>query len=209
MNRKSHWEKIYADKSPTEVSWYQKEPELSLRLIHNSGIARDEPVIDVGGGASLLVNRLSEEGFRHLAVLDISERALAGAREQLGDRASAVEWFDADVTRFVSPHPFMLWHDRAVFHFLTELADRHKYVDVLKRTLVKGGHLIMAAFAIGGPTKCSGLDIVQYDADKLCKELGDEFRLVEECSETHITPGDSKQRFAYFHFIRQPTVGQR
>jgi ubiquinone/menaquinone biosynthesis C-methylase UbiE len=203
MNRKSHWEKVYSDKSPLEVSWYQKAPELSLQLIRDSGIKKDEPLIDVGGGASILVDRLHTEGFNHLAVLDISAKALAWAQKQLGEAAEKVEWFESDVTEFAAPHPFMLWHDRAVFHFLTKAVDRKRYVEVLKRTLAAEGHLIIAAFAIGGPTRCSGLDIVQYDARKLSAELGTEFQLVEECSELHITPGSSEQQFTYFRFVRR------
>lgn len=203
MNRKSHWENIYHNKSPLEVSWFQKEPELSLLLIHNTGLSTDATIIDVGGGASLLVDRLFEHGFRHLAVLDISETALNQAKQRLGPIAEQIEWFEADVTTFVPPHRYDIWHDRAVFHFLTDAVDRKQYVKTLKQTLKPAGNLILAAFAIGGPTKCSGLDIVQYDHEKLARELGDGFTLAEQASEIHITPANQEQRFAYFRFIKQ------
>jgi 2-polyprenyl-3-methyl-5-hydroxy-6-metoxy-1,4-benzoquinol methylase len=203
-DRKTHWEKIYGDKAPQEVSWYQKEPALSLQLIHNTHLAHDAPIIDVGGGASVLVEYLCDEGYTNVAVLDISAKALAYAQDRLGDNASRVEWYEEDVTRFKSPHQFSLWHDRAVFHFLTDESDRSDYVKVLKRTLEPNGHLIVAAFAIGGPIKCSGLDIVQYDAKKLTAELGEGFELVEESCEIHISPANKEQKFAYFRFMRKP-----
>lgn len=201
-DKKLHWEKVYNDKSPWEVSWYQKEPELSLRLIRSAGLAKEAPIIDVGGGASVLVDRLLAEGYRNLAVLDISSRALAFARERLGEQAGSVEWYQANITEFSPPHTFSLWHDRAVFHFLTDPVDRKNYVEVLKKTLSPQGRLILASFAIGGPTRCSGLDIVQYDAEKIHHELGNEFTLVETSDETHFTPANKEQRFSYFHFLR-------
>jgi len=204
MNRKNHWEEIYRDKSPLEVSWFQGEPALSLQLISNTGFSTDAAIIDIGGGASLLVDRLLERGYKHLAVLDISGTALSHTKKRLGSSAAQVEWFESDITTFASPHPFDIWHDRAVFHFLTEAGDRKRYVATLKQTLKPGGHLILAAFATGGPTHCSGLDIVQYDAGKLAGELGDGFSLVEELSETHVTPSKVPQLFAYFRFIRTP-----
>ena len=201
-DRKAHWENVYKDKSALEVSWYQSEPLLSLQLIHNAQLASDAAIIDVGGGASVLIDHLCDEGCSNVAVLDISANALACAKERLGDKAKNVEWFDEDVTCFKPPHPFSLWHDRAVFHFLTEASDRRSYVEVLSRALTPGGHLIIAAFAIGGPEKCSGLDIVQYDAEKLKAELGDGFELFEELTELHLTPSNAEQQFSYFHFVR-------
>jgi 2-polyprenyl-3-methyl-5-hydroxy-6-metoxy-1,4-benzoquinol methylase len=202
MNRKTHWEDIYSDQSPLEVSWFQKEPFLSLQLISNTGFSTEAAIIDIGGGASLLVDRLVEQGFRHLAVLDISATALNHTKQRLGPAAKQIEWFETDVTSFQAPHQYDIWHDRAVFHFLTDATDRKRYVKTLKQTLKSGGNLIIAAFAIGGPTKCSGLDIVQYDAKKLIAELGDGFTLLEENSETHTTPTKQEQQFAYFRFVR-------
>lgn len=202
FDRKTHWQNIYKEKAPLDVSWYQKEPALSLDLIHRSGVPHDEPIIDVGGGASVLVDYLCKEDFTNLAVLDISANALNSARKRLGDSAEKIEWFEADITEFIPPHQFSLWHDRAVFHFLTDKFDRKKYIKVLNQALRPGGHLIIAAFAIGGPEKCSGLDIVQYDAMKLLAELGEDFKLLKERNEVHITPAGKKQEFVYFHLIK-------
>jgi ubiquinone/menaquinone biosynthesis C-methylase UbiE len=197
-SRKKHWEQVYTSKSSLEVSWYQAEPRLSLELIQRSGLGKDAPLIDVGGGASLLVDRLQAQGYRRLAVLDISGAALAVARQRLGVQAEEIEWYEADVTQFSAPHAFSLWHDRAVFHFLTAAEDRRRYVEVLNRTLVSGGHVIIAAFALGGPTRCSGLEIVQYDAAKLMAELGPDFHLEEHQTETHLTPAGKEQQFGFF-----------
>jgi len=202
FDKKAHWESVYKEKSPLAVSWYQKEPTLSLDLIHGTHVNSDEPIIDVGGGASVLVDCLCKEEFTNLAILDISENALLCAQKRLGDFAQSVEWYESDITQFEAPHQFSLWHDRAVFHFLTDKSDRNSYIKVLMKALRPGGHLIIAAFSIGGPEKCSGLDIVQYDAEKLTAELGEAFKLIEVRSEVHITPADKKQEFMYFHFIR-------
>ncbi|MGD8939533.1 MAG: class I SAM-dependent methyltransferase [Gammaproteobacteria bacterium] len=203
FDTKTHWENIYHDKSPLDVSWYQKEPSLSLELIRNTQLASDEPIIDVGGGASVLVDYLCKEGFTNLAVLDISEIALTCAKKRLGVLAQNIEWHECDITRFSAPHRFSLWHDRAVFHFLTDKSDRKYYIKALKSALRPGGHLIIAAFTIGGPEKCSGLDIVQYDSKKLVAELGEDFELIEVKSEVHITPANKEQKFMYFRFIRK------
>ncbi|MCU7843347.1 MAG: class I SAM-dependent methyltransferase [Candidatus Thiodiazotropha sp. (ex Monitilora ramsayi)] len=201
--RKKHWEDIYRDKASTDVSWYQKEPILSLELIRAARASHHEAIIDVGGGASLLVDYLCKEGFSNLSVLDISGKALASTRERLGVMSNSVAWHEADITEFVAPQTYSLWHDRAVFHFLTESTDRNQYIEVLNRSLKPGGHLIIAAFAVGGPEKCSGLDIVQYDADKISGELGENYQLQEVRDEIHLTPAGKEQKFVYFRFIRQ------
>jgi hypothetical protein len=202
FDRKAHWENVYARKSPLEVSWYQAEPALSLALIAQCALAREAALIDVGGGASVLVDRLQAHGYRRLAVLDISAAALHHAQQRLGAGAADIEWFEADITRFAAPHPFQLWHDRAVFRFLTDPVDRRRYVETLTRTVPVGGHVIIGAFALGGPTRCSDLDIVQYDAATLSTELGPRFALQEQVSETHITPALKEQSFAFFRFQR-------
>jgi trans-aconitate methyltransferase len=201
-DRKTHWEKIYSNRSPQQVSWYQEEPTLSLQLIRNIQPALDAPIIDVGGGASTLVDKLCGGGYTNIGVLDVSANALAHTKDRLADKACDVEWYEQDVTRFRPPHRFSLWHDRAVFHFLTTRSDREKYVSVLKQALMPGGHLIIMAFAIDGPTKCSGLDIVQYDANKLLAELGPGFELINTGHEVHVTPAGGEQKFAYFHIKR-------
>jgi trans-aconitate methyltransferase len=202
IDRKTHWERVYTNKSPLQVSWYQEDPALSLQLIRNTQLALDAAMIDVGGGASTLVDRLCEEAYTNVAVLDVSSSALAHAKTRLAEKANAVEWFEEDVTCFSPPHRFSLWHDRAVFHFLTTKSDRDKYISVLKQTLEPDGHLIIMAFAIDGPVKCSGLDIVQYDVNKLMEELGQGFELVETGYEVHLTPSGGEQKFAYFHLKR-------
>ncbi|MCU7914540.1 MAG: class I SAM-dependent methyltransferase [Candidatus Thiodiazotropha sp. (ex Gloverina cf. vestifex)] len=202
-DRKSHWENIYQGKASNDVSWYQKEPILSLDLIRVTRIVKDEPIIDAGGGASLLVDYLCRGGYTNLSVLDISGKALASTKERLAELSSQITWHEADITNFVAPQTYSVWHDRAVFHFLTESVDRRKYIEVLNRSLKPGGHLIIAAFAVGGPEKCSGLDIVQYDVDKISRELGKGFQLQEVRDEIHMTPADKEQKFIYFRFTRQ------
>lgn len=204
-NRKDHWEKVYENKSPLELSWYQKTPSLSLKLIENAKLKKDAAIIDVGGGASLLVDHLYERGYRNLAILDISRRALEHAKQRLGDSATTISWFEADVTDFVSPSQFDLWHDRAVFHFLTDEHDRKRYVETLLRTLNPGAQVIIATFALNGPEKCSGLPIVQYDATKLKNELGQSFKLLEQAQEVHVTPTGKEQAFGFHRFHYQAT----
>lgn len=188
MNPKSHWENVYQTKSPTDVSWYQTCPSLSLKLIEATKIGKGEGIIDMGGGASVLVDCLLSDGYEKVAVLDISASALQHAKARLAQRASGVEWYEADVMTFRPPHRFAVWHDRAVLHFLTGAADRRKYVSVVKKTLTPNGHLIIAAFAVNGPPQCSRLDVIRYDAKRLCSELGDDFALLETHDETHTTP---------------------
>jgi SAM-dependent methyltransferase len=203
MNRKEYWQHVYQAKSPTDVSWFQSQPTLSLQLIGSAGLGKNQSIIDVGGGASVLVDCLLGAGFQHLAVLDVSADALKHAKQRLGARAGAVEWFEADVTDFAPPRQYDLWHDRAVFHFLTDKADRKKYVQILKRTLTPDGDVIIATFAIDGPPKCSGLDVCRYDAAGICAELGAGFELREQVDETHVTPWSTEQKFSYFRFERK------
>ena len=204
FNRKKHWGDVYQEKSPSELSWYQKEPKLSLELIHCTNVASNDAIIDVGGGASVLVDYLSKESFTNLTVLDISENAIAMAKKRLGDTAKSIEWIVSDITQFDTSQKFSLWHDRALFHFLTDPSDREIYVKALIKAIRTEGHLIIATFATGGPEKCSGLEIVQYDSEKMIAELGDNFSLVEERKEIHITPANKEQEFIFFHFLRVP-----
>jgi SAM-dependent methyltransferase len=205
--RKNHWDKVYASTSPLEVSWYQQDPALSLKLIRDAGLESGDSVIDVGGGASTLVDSLLDAGHTALTVLDVSASALAHARQRLGEKASAVEWIEADVTAFDPPGRFELWHDRAVYHFLTGKKDRQCYVASMERALRSGGRAIIMTFAIGGPEKCSGLDIVQYDEPKLLGELGPNFELCATGHEVHVTPAGGEQKFAWF--LLRYTAGQR
>jgi trans-aconitate methyltransferase len=202
MNRKEHWNRVYQTQAPDDVSWYQTRPTTSLKLIEASGVAKDQGVIDVGAGASALVDFLLDTGFARLAVLDISAAALQHARQRLGVRAEGVEWFEADVTEFTPRHQFGLWHDRAVFHFLTDPADRRKYVETMSRALTPDGQVIIATFAIEGPRKCSGLDVARYDAASLAAELGAGFQFREQVDEIHVTPWSTEQQFSFFRFSR-------
>jgi SAM-dependent methyltransferase len=203
MDRREHWNRVYQTRAPENVSWYQRRPDVSLELIAASGIAKDAGIIEVGGGASILVDHLLDLGYSNLAVLDVSGSALDVSRARLGARAAAVEWFEADVTAFEPAHRYALWHDRAAFHFLTDAGDRASYVATLRKTLKTGGTAIIATFAPDGPPKCSGLDVVRYDEQSIAVELGGEFQLLEVRRETHLTPGKAEQQFHYFRFERR------
>jgi SAM-dependent methyltransferase len=194
MSRKDHWEAVYRSKGDAEVSWTQPEPGTSLALIKE--VCRSGCIIDVGGGTSVLVDRLVDEGYS-VAVLDISDAALARAARRLGERASAVRWIAADVTARPELGGFDVWHDRAVFHFLTTPADRAAYVELLVRTLPAGGHAVIATFALDGPATCSGLEVCRYDGASLAAELGPGFRLVRSVPEAHVTPWGKAQSFQY------------
>lgn len=206
MNKKEHWENVYTTKSVTDVSWYQETPSTSLRLIDRAGIGKDDPIIDVGGGASVLVDFLLDRGFTDVSVLDISSTAIAHARNRLGGRAAQVQWHEADVTALRLGRKFKLWHDRAVFHFLREAKDREAYIRNLDAHLAPDGHVIIATFSLNGPTRCSGLDIVQYDEESIARAFGAVLQLNGSVTETHVTPRNREQEFKYFHFTRRCAV---
>ena len=204
FDRKKHWGDVYQDKTPSELSWYQKEPKLSLELIRSTNAASNDAIIDIGAGTSVLVDYLKKEHYTNLTVLDISENAITIAKKRLGKSAKSINWIVSDITKFDVFQKFSLWHDRALFHFLTDPSDRGIYVKALINAIRPEGHLIIATFAIGGPKKCSGLEIVQYDSEKMIAELGDNFKLVEERKEVHITPANKEQKFNFFLFRRVP-----
>lgn len=206
--RQQHWEGVYQGKDESEVSWYQEYPDISLQLIERAGIGTDAAVIDVGGGASVLVDNLLQKGFSRITVLDISSAALECTRQRLAERAGEVEWRVADVTRFKPDHSYALWHDRAVFHFLTDALDRRRYIEVLQSALQEGGYLLLATFALDGPEQCSGLPVERYDAEKMQAVLGEAFILLESRREHHITPAEREQRFTYALFRYQPRLKQ-
>ncbi|HCI53120.1 MAG TPA: SAM-dependent methyltransferase [Gallionella sp.] len=198
MDSKQHWEQVYATKASDSVSWFQEHADQSLRLIHNTGLSKDAAIIDVGGGASTLVDDLASEGFSHLTILDLSGAALTVARQRLGKRADAVHWMEGDITHAEFPvHCFDIWHDRAVFHFLTDPADRQAYVERVMRSVRPGGHVIIATFAEDGPEKCSGLPVMRYQPESLHAEFGDAFLLVAHEKEVHHTPFGTDQQFVY------------
>lgn len=199
MNKshKTHWQRVYGEKQPTEVSWYQPIPEKSLQLIRSTGIARSDPILDVGGGASTLVDHLLDEGYTDVSVLDLSGRALKESRDRLGELAGRVNWLEVDVTEFEPSRQYALCHDRAVFHFLTESADRGKYIDVICRSLGPRGNLVLATFGPEGPERCSGLDICRYGIEQLQDLLGARFELCSHELDEHRTPMGSSQQFLY------------
>jgi len=200
MQRKSHWENIYETRAADDVSWYQEHAAMSLALISHCGVVKAGKIIDIGGGASTLVDDLLKDGFANITVLDISEAALRIARERIGPN-TAVTWIAADITSAALPaEHYDLWHDRAVFHFLTDEADRQSYVSTLRRAVKPGGHVIVAAFGPEGPLECSDLPIVRYSADTLRNQLGDDFTLIERTREDHPTPFGTTQQFVYCRF---------
>lgn len=200
---KTHWENVYQTKPVTQVSWFQEHAERSLQFIHSTGVAKDGHIIDVGGGASTLVDDLLREGYRNLTVLDISAAALQLAQKRLGNDAAKVRWLEADITQVKFPEASVdVWHDRAVFHFLTDPDDRQRYVQAVLRAVKPGGHVIVATFAEDGPLRCSGLDIVRYRSDTLHDEFGEAFRLVGSANEVHHTPGGADQKFVYCYCRR-------
>lgn len=208
MTRKLHWEHVYQTKRPDEVSWFQPQPVRSLELLDAAGVSSGAAVIDVGGGDSTLVDALLSRGFRDLTVLDVSAAALARARSRLGDRADEVTWIEADVTRAELPTAaFDVWHDRAVFHFLTDPEDRSRYVALAARAVRPGGTLIVATFAPDGPTRCSGLEVARYDADGLAREFAEEFLLTTGLTDVHRTPAGGEQRFTYASLRRRTDAG--
>jgi SAM-dependent methyltransferase len=193
-----HWDAVYDSKSPDAVSWYAPTLALSLGLVKGLGLPPTARIVDVGGGASTLADDLLGLGFARPTVLDISHFALEAAQERMGDEAERVDWIVGDVTSVDLPaHQFDVWHDRAVFHFLTEAGDRRRYVDAVRRALKPGGHVIIATFGPDGPQKCSGLNVVRYSESDLHSEFGGEFEKLGCTTETHHTPWGGDQEFLY------------
>lgn len=198
MDKKQHWENVYESKAHDQVSWYRGHLETSLTMIVDTGVQKDASIIDVGGGSSTLVDDLLDDGFVDVSVLDISSKAIATSRERLGIKSEKVDWIIGDITDMKLPGDhFDVWHDRAVFHFLTREVDRRKYVDLVMRSLKVGGHIIVASFGPDGPQKCSGLDVVRYSPDSMHDEFGDDFKLVKSLGESHQTPFGTSQEFVY------------
>jgi 2-polyprenyl-3-methyl-5-hydroxy-6-metoxy-1,4-benzoquinol methylase len=198
MNTKTHWEHIYETKAATQVSWYQEHARFSLQYIRSTGIQKTDAIIDVGGGASTLVDDLVADGYQQISVLDVSAVALQLARQRLGTHAVEVNWIESDVTQADLPEQaYDLWHDRAVFHFLTQALDRQRYIHTVRQAVRKGGHVIVATFAPDGPDQCSGLDVVRYSPESLHDEFGAGFEIVDSTRETHHTPFGTEQKFIY------------
>jgi trans-aconitate methyltransferase len=201
-DRKSHWERVYATKAETEVSWFQADPAPSLEALARTGANRSSPIIDVGGGTSRLVDRLIHQGYEDVTVLDVSAAAIAAAKARLSGAARKVHWLVADVAEWAPKRRYDIWHDRAAFHFLVDPADQAAYVERLCDALRPGGHAIIATFAPDGPEKCSGLPVMRYDGQTLAAALGTAFALVETRRHDHVTPAGAVQRFQFSAFRR-------
>src|SRR5580765_1782473 len=205
MQAKPHWESVYTTRPANMVSWYSRHLETSLALIERFAPSRSAAIIDVGAGESTLLDDLLLRGYTDLTALDVSHIALDACRQRLGDAAAHVHWLKADVTDATLPHNrYDLWHDRAVFHFLTTPAQRHAYVVQAEQTLKPGGHIIIATFGPQGPTQCSGLPTMRYDATELQREFGDRFQLLEGFTKDHTTPAGPTQQFMWCVFEKLP-----
>ncbi len=202
VDRQSHWENVYRTKSDREVSWFEESPALSLDLIRATGVDHKAALIDIGGGASRLVDVLLDDGFEDISVLDLSEAALATSQARLGVRGATVDWLLADVTSWQPPRAYDVWHDRAVFHFLTSQEDRAAYAACASKGVRAGGHLIIGTFALDGPERCSGLPVMRHDAASIGAVLGSAFTQVESRRHDHRTPAGSTQRFQFSRFTR-------
>jgi trans-aconitate methyltransferase len=203
-SRRNHWENVYRTKGENQVSWFQEMPEPSLELMELAGATEGSAIIDIGGGASRLVDCLVARGYQDLTVLDLSAAALASARSRIGDMADHVTWIAADVTVWQPSRAYDVWHDRAAFHFLTERADQAAYAARLRRALRPGGHAIIGTFAPDGPERCSGLPVRRHDAESLATALGSGFQLIDSRRHEHTTPWGATQNFHFGTFRREP-----
>jgi 2-polyprenyl-3-methyl-5-hydroxy-6-metoxy-1,4-benzoquinol methylase len=198
MDDRTHWERVYGTRAPDAVSWYQRHAGRSLAMIRAVAGSLHDPIIDVGGGASVLVDELLDAGYTDLTVLDLARAALTVAESRLGPRAASVRWLQADVRSVALPRAhYAVWHDRAVFHFLTEPADRDAYVAQVERAVRPGGHVLVATFAEDGPSQCSGLPVARYSPEGLHRAFGSSFDLLSSEREEHVTPAGAHQSFVY------------
>ncbi|SMG39794.1 class I SAM-dependent methyltransferase [Paraburkholderia susongensis] len=201
MDSKRHWEDVYRSKAPDAVSWYRPHLDISLTLICEAVSDRNAAILDVGGGESTLVDDLLQRGYRNLTVLDTSAIALDTTKQRLGSIAEQVTWVESDITVVDLPeHRYDVWHDRAVFHFLTESSQRDAYIRLLTRAIRPDGHVVIATFGPRGPARCSGLDVSRYDGQQLSDEFGAAFELVTSSLEDHHTPAGFSQQFLYCYF---------
>lgn len=194
----THWEKVYKTKTPEAVSWYRPHLEVSLALIERAARDYSASIIDVGGGESTLVDDLLARGYQNVSVLDVSQTAIDVTQKRLGSAAERIHWIVADILQAeLEPYAFDVWHDRAVFHFLTEASQREIYVRKVAQAVKPGGHVIVSTFGPEGPTRCSGLDTMRYNAESLHSQFGARFRLVDSSKELHETPFGTTQQFLY------------
>lgn len=201
--RRQHWHQAWTTKPATATSWYQPRPSLSLELIRSASDDRHSAVIDIGGGASTLVDGMLEDGWRDISVLDISGAAMAVAQHRLGVAAAKVRWLEIDLLDATLLREYAIWHDRAVFHFLIDAVDRERYRRLAESSVRIGGQLVIGSFAEDGPTRCSGLPVQQYSSLTMAAALGNAFELLETRRETHLTPSGTEQRFVYGRFIHR------
>ncbi|MBO9701489.1 MAG: class I SAM-dependent methyltransferase [Sporocytophaga sp.] len=201
QTNKKHWETVYATKTPDQVSWTQDVPSTSLNFIHSFGLSKNAKIIDIGGGDSKLVDHLLDEGYENITVLDISKNALDKAKNRLGDKADKVTWIVSDITEFKPTSNYDIWHDRATFHFLTTKDQIAHYLETVKQSV--SGYIAIGTFSTDGPTKCSGLEIKQYDEQALTAELEAGFDKMKCITEDHITPFNTKQNFLFCSFKRR------
>jgi 2-polyprenyl-3-methyl-5-hydroxy-6-metoxy-1,4-benzoquinol methylase len=204
VDKQEHWERVYGTKAPDRVSWFRPHLDLSLSLIERAAANRSASIIDVGGGASTLVDDLLRSGYRNITVLDVSQTAIDIAKTRLGESSTSVSWLCADIIQTTFPmQTYDVWHDRAVFHFLTTPAERRAYVQNVMSAVRIGGHVIVSTFGPEGPEKCSGLEVMRYDAESLHGEFGRRFRLLESSKELHDTPFGTVQQFLYCYCRRE------
>lgn len=197
QDRQEHWQGAYTAKTEREVSWTQDLPEPSLSLVIEAASSPDAPIVDIGGGSSRLVDHLVHRGFTNVAVVDLSSAALDHARTRLGPSGQFVDWITADITKWVPTQRYEVWHDRATFHFMVSEVDRSAYLACLRQGLARGGHAIIATFALDGPEKCSGLPVMRYDSARLAEAFGPEFLVIKSFCHTHYTPWGSPQPFQF------------
>ena len=195
---KKHWENVYETKNPDQVSWTQEKPRTSLDFIHSSGLGKEAKIIDIGGGDSNLVDFLIEEGYENITVLDISSKALEKAKQRLGDKAGKVKWIATDITAFEPSETYDIWHDRAAFHFLTTPEQVNTYIDIAGKNI--SGFMVLGTFSKDGPSKCSGLDIRQYDEKSLVEKFNEKFEKIKCITEDHTTPFGTTQNFVFCSF---------
>jgi SAM-dependent methyltransferase len=196
-NAADHWERLYQGKNAAELSWFESTPRRSLQSIRDTGVSLNAPILDVGGGASLLVDELLQVGYTNVTVLDLAPAALAQSKDRLGPAAERVTWIATDVTTFRPLRRYAVWHDRAVLHFLAGKLEQESYVEALRNALAPGGHVILATFGPGGPTRCSGLPVQRHSVETLSALLGPEFELRSSTFEDHLTPTRVAQRFLH------------
>ncbi len=202
-SKKAYWENVFANKNSNEVSWTQAYPTITMQFIKEIELPKNAKIIEIGGGESFLVDILLAEGFSNITVLDISEKALKKAKLRLGEKANEITWIVSDITAFESKDKFDFWHDRAVFHFLTDKKEVEKYKKIVSSYMIENGYFLLGTFSPEGPLKCSGLDIVQYDEEQMKQVFIDDFEMIKSYQQEHITPMNTKQNFQFGGFIKK------